>query len=156
MKTIAIHTIGKESIFVIYLDDELKNIIKRGKEISAGLKNQNFKDGALLKIPFRTESIKSYSLGTIYKSRFARDENICEPNFIEYLTLDEEERLDYAKKNEVETDWFIGDMGIDLTNFSEDGYTGTAMWFEDENINFSCTKAEGEIMSETISCDLLL
>ena len=156
MKTIAIHTIGKESIFVVHLDDELKNIIKRGNEISIGLKNEHFEEGVILKIPFRTDSIKSYSLGTIYKSRFARDENICEPNFIQYLTFDEEERLEYAKNNKVDMNWFIDDKGIDLTNFSEDGYSDTAMLFENDCINFTCTKLDGEVKSETISCNLLL
>ena len=156
MKTIAIRSNKSESIIIIKVDDELKNVIKKGKEVSIFLKGQEFNEGAILKIPFHSDSIIPYTLGTIYKSRFARDENICEPNFIEYLNLGEQERIDFANEHGIATDWFVSDIGIDLTNYSVDGIV-TSILFENELINISCTdNSDGEIMSETIPCDILL
>ena len=122
MKTIAIRSINSESIIIVSIDSELQSIIRKGKEVCEYLRKQDFKEGVILKIPFTTESIKLYDLGTIYKSRLTRDENICESNFIEYLILSDEERIDFAKEYSVNLDWFVKDSKIELTNFSDVGF----------------------------------
>lgn len=155
MKRIAISSINSKSIVVFEVDDKLKSVIRKAREAIQYLKDLNFEEGVILNIPYQIDKIMVYGLSTIYKSRFARDESICEPNFIEYLMLDEEERIDFANANKLSSQWYISENRINLSNFTDVGFV-TNILFENENLNFDCKSGSDDIRSESIPYDLFL
>lgn len=154
MKTIAIASINSKSIVVLEVNDNLKSVIRKAREGILYLKDLNFEEGAILNIPYQTDKIMVFGLSTIYKSRFARDESICEPNFIEYLMLDEEDRIDFANTNNLSSQWYISENGMNLSNFTDVGFV-TNILFENDLLNFDCILyGEGNMRSESIPCDM--
>lgn len=155
-KKIAISSIGSEDVIIVDITENLKNQLKIVLEANKNMISKKvFNEGIIYKIPVSTCEIESYQFSTIFERNYEGDKDVLASSTIEYLALDEEDRIIHAKKFNVPSDCNFFDFNEDSYNNLTKNGQGGFISISGTSINIGCNKyAFGEtILSETI--DLL-
>lgn len=142
-RKIAIASVSNEGIvIVVNLEDEnflahLESGIKISKWSN---RNTEFDQGIIYRIPYSDNTISAYHLSSTYERRFNRDNDIVDPNGIEYLALRDDKRCSFANENNLNPDWKIFYSREEMYyNLSKNGEKG-AILIEGDGINIECNK----------------
>ena len=157
MKTLicSLDAYNDESVFVINIDNELIWHLKMGIEQSINLSNIGFKNDSILCIPYEGKGIELYSFGTIFKIRLQKETEEISNTGIEYLALDEKDRIEFAKRHNLPFHYTLIEDKALLRNFQPIMENGRIL-FENGIVNFQIFNGKQDVISTSIPTEYFM
>lgn len=152
MKKLAVCTMGGGDILVINITKKLIDQVKIIIEVNKNHIPKNiFDNGIIFNIPLTENELSSYRWSSTFEKMYEKNEDVLNFKTIEHLCLEEDERVNHAKRYNVDEDYVIFEEDEDSFNYFSKNMGHGSLLINKDVINIEFHKYSEIILSENIS-----